>query len=98
MLINLASDAVDVAPALLDGGAVRTNASARCEWRVTGGSEGALSRTVLLNGAPLERDARTRELPATLDPECVDGDAPVHLAPQSYAFVLLPDAAAKRCY
>ena len=50
-----------------------------------------------LGQRPRAQAAFARALP--LDPECVDdGAAPVHLAPQSYAFVLLPDAAAERCY
>ena len=67
----------------------------REEYHLTAKDGDLQSKTMLLNGVPLELgDAGS--IPA-MDPVLVAVDSPVHLAPTSIAFVVLPKFEAKAC-
>lgn len=67
----------------------------REEYHLTAKDGDLQSKTMLLNGVPLELgDAGS--IPA-MDPVLVAVDSPVHLAPTSIAFVVLPMFEAKAC-
>ncbi|XP_062216428.1 heparanase-like protein 1 [Phragmites australis] len=67
----------------------------REEYHLTAKDGDLQSKTMLLNGVPLEL-GDDGSVPA-LDPALVAVDSPVHLAPTSIAFVVLPKFEAKAC-
>ncbi|THU74989.1 hypothetical protein C4D60_Mb04t39190 [Musa balbisiana] len=67
----------------------------REEYHLTGKDKDHLSQTVLLNGIPLEL-TEDGEIPP-LNPVYVPASSPVHVAPLSIAFVVLPDFEAQAC-
>lgn len=72
-----------------------SNSKRREEYHLTAKGGDLQSKTMLLNGVPLELgDAGS--IPA-MDPVLVAVDSPVQLAPTSIAFVVLPKFEAKAC-
>ncbi|KAM3314975.1 hypothetical protein ACQJBY_033626 [Aegilops geniculata] len=68
----------------------------RDEYHLTAKDGDHQSRTMLLNGVPLELGEDGISVPA-LNPVPAAVDSPVHLAPTSIAFVVLPRFEAKAC-
>jgi heparanase len=66
----------------------------REEYHLTAKDGNQLSRTILLNGTPLE--LIEGEIP-TLDPVLVPVNSPISVAPLSIAFVVFPNFEAKAC-
>lgn len=66
----------------------------REEYHLTAQDENQFSRTMLLNGDPLELNEG--EIP-TLDPVLVPVNSLIYVAPLSIAFVVFPNFEAKAC-
>ncbi|XP_072957749.1 heparanase-like protein 2 [Typha angustifolia] len=67
----------------------------REEYHLTGKDGNHLSRTMLLNGTPLEL-TEDGDIPP-LDPELVAVDSPINIAPLSIAYVVFPNFEAPAC-
>ena len=59
--------------------------------------ESLTSQSIVLNGVNLTANVKSMGPMPSLDGKAVDASAPMTVAPCSYGFVVLPDAAAPAC-